>query len=516
MSIQVFKNQTVNELIASHSLATLDEGQFIAELAKIVGQAIASDHIHAYKILADDSVQHIFENGQILDNGRTIDKGVGVQGYIVKNKKAYFSNNVSRDPIFSQEVNSGVKAEICFPVVIDGFIIGSIHLQNMSEGKEFNRDHILFFQELLNQVRSQLLNLKMYLSSKFLNETLKKAIEQKEKELQESRTGLKVSDAYKINEKEIIHKSPSMKEALQLSDKIADKEINVLLTGEAGTGKEMIARRIHCRSLRRERAFVSVDCMSINERQLEAELFGEEIFDRVKPGLLEMANGGTLFLNNVETLTMSMQNKLAQFLANRIAHRVGSNITYRSDVRVISATTKNLLDLIESKNFREDLFYALNTVQVKIPSLKERKEDIELLAVHFMNEGKNREAHKSLSPQVAKILTDYHWPGNVRELQNAVERAYILAEGQMIEREHIDESIVNAGPVETKETKVTAQKKGMVFPQMTLEELEKTHIVQTLESLGGNKTKTAKALGITVKTLYNKLHSYGMVFEKEA
>jgi Nif-specific regulatory protein len=434
---------------------------------------------------------------------------------VIRTKKPYFSNNVARDPLFHQEAKEGVQAELSLPVSVDGIVIATLHFQIKKEGIEFEREHITEILKVLNDLRQPLVNMKMFLAAKHLNQALMKKIEIKEKELEASKSGVKVSDSYKIQDKEIVGKSEAMKSMLHLSDKVAQTDANVLINGENGTGKEMIARRIHCRSNRRDHGFVSIDCSALSEIQLEKELFGEENgfvaggFSR--SGLLENANNGTLFINNIESLSLNVQSKLYKFLSDKIAFRVGGQMPYRSDIRIIAATTKNLQDICQENRFREDLFFMLNTVNLKVPSLKERKEDIELLAISFLNAGKAGHEQKSLSPGVIHSLADYTWPGNVRELQNVMERAFILSDGMIIEKNHLSENVTQAPVIEEEN-----EEEIVDFREMTLDELEKRHICMALEHLSGNKTKTAKMLGITVKTLYNKLHSYGMIEAREA
>jgi Nif-specific regulatory protein len=231
-------------------------------------------------------------------------------------------------------------------------------------------------------------------------------------------------------------------------------------------------------------------------------------------GMLEVANFGTLFINSTESMPASIQNKLMQYISSKMGIKSGSQSFFKSDVRIISASTKDLMDLVKVSAFREDLYFALSTVVLKAPALRERKEDIEILANFFLNQNKAPAAQKSFSTGAIKALTEYSWTGNVRELQNVVERAFILAEGMIIEKLHLDQNIQNAEALPVVEK--IAPVKVVEFVHVTLEELEKGHIMSTLENLSGNKTKTAKVLGITVKTLYNKLHSYGVEFDKEA
>lgn len=496
--------------LSSVLFLSLDEAHFFNQINKFFMDHMNCDKVQTYKLLDNGQSQLMSENGQIAENPILLEKGVGAVGYIARTKKGYFSNTVERDPVFSREASLGIKAELCLPISVDGVVIGSIHCQVTTSAREFSREDMTFGVSVINEIKAPVQNMKMYLAAKNMNETLLKTIELKEKELQESRSGLKLHDTYKISEREIIGRSQSMKDLLSLVDRISDKDISAFIHGEAATGKEMIARRIHCRSTRRDRAFVSIDCSTMNERQLDVEMFGDD--SRV--GMLEAANFGTLFINSAERMPMNIQNKLMQYVTAKMGIKAGSQAFFKSDVRLISASTKDLMDLVREGAFREDLYFALSTIVLKAPALRERKEDIEVLANFFLNQGKTKDAQKSFSPGAIKSLTEYSWSGNVRELQNVVERAYILAEGSIIEKLHLDQNIQNAElqPVVEKVVAV----KPVEFIPVTLEELERTHIMSTLENLGGNKTKTAKVLGITVKTLYNKLHSYGIEFDKEA
>ncbi|MEK6625897.1 MAG: sigma 54-interacting transcriptional regulator, partial [Bdellovibrionota bacterium] len=356
---------------------------------------------------------------------------------------------------------------------------------------------------------------KLYLSAKYLNEILLKKIEEKERELDERKHGMRISDSFKVTEKEIIGKCELMQNLLKMADKASLSESSVLLTGEAGTGKEIIAKRIHCRSRRKNGPFVVFDCSSYNEHEMEAELFGVTSSDSFthrhdKLGMLELANEGTLLIKKISKLSLTIQAKLINFINEGIAQRVGEKIPYRSDVRLIVSSSDDLTQLSEQGLFRNDLFYSIGRINFSVPAVRDRKDDIELFAYHFLNKDKKNEEMKSLSPCVISVLKEYKWPGNLRELQNVIERAYILAEGMIVDKNHLSDHICKKE--EVKEEKVD---KFLNFKEVTLEDLEKAHICNTLEFLGGNKTKTAKLLGITVKTLYNKLHSYGMIGEEK-
>ena len=510
MTTKALNLQSDLATLSSVLFLTLDDAHFFNSINKFFMDHMNCHQVQTYKLLDSGLVQLMSENGKALNNGLVLEKGIGAASYIARTKKGYFSNSVERDPVFAREAGLGIKAELCLPISVDGVVIGSVHCQMNDNSREFGREDMAYGLSVINAIKSPIQNMKMYLAAKNLNETLLRTIELKEKELQESRSGLKLQDTFRIIEKEIIGRSVAMKELLALVDRICDKDITAFIHGEAATGKEMIARRIHCRSHRRDRAFAAIDCSTMNEKQLDAEIFGDDSH----MGMLEVANFGTLFINSAESMPASIQNKLVQYVTSKMGIKAGSQAFFKSDVRIISASTKDLMDLVRAGAFREDLYFALSTVVLKAPSLKERKEDIEILANFFLNQNKAKDAQKSFSPSAIKALSEYGWSGNVRELQNVVERAFILAEGMVIEKLHLDHNIQNA-EVLPEALKVIIAKPSE-FVHVTLEELERKHIMGTLENLGGNKTKSAKVLGITVKTLYNKLHSYGIEFDKEA
>jgi Nif-specific regulatory protein len=510
MTTTLTKNESIQNSLSSILYLSLDESHFFNSISNHFKKQFKCDQVQVFQILENGKSVLMSENGISIELGCILLKGEGASGYIARTKRGYFSNTVERDPVFVREAKLGIKAELCLPISSEGVVIGSIHCQMLSNEREFSRDDMTHGMSILSEIKGPVQNMKMYLEAKQLNETLLKTIELKEKELQETRAGHKIQDNYKIHEKEIVGRSQPMKELLALVDKISDKEIPAYIVGESATGKEMIARRIHCRSLRRDRSFVSIDCSTFNDKELEIELFG----DTNKVGMLEACHFGTVFINHIELMSAHIQNKLIQYINTKMGIKANGRDFFKSDVRLLTASTKDLMELVSSIKFREDLYFALSTVVLKVPALRDRKEDIEVLANFFLNMNKNKEAHKSFSPSAIKAMSEYAWSGNVRELQNVVERAYILSEGSFIEKLHLDENIQNSE--EKVEVAKVQNTKAAEFTQMTLEELERNHIMSTLECLLGNKTRAAKALGITVKTLYNKLHSYGIEFDKEA
>ncbi|MEM7828741.1 MAG: sigma 54-interacting transcriptional regulator [Candidatus Aenigmatarchaeota archaeon] len=296
----------------------------------------------------------------------------------------------------------------------------------------------------------------------------------------------------------ILGRSARMKEVLYLIDRVSKSDIPVLITGETGTGKELVARTIHKLSSRRNNPFMIIDCATISKTLMESELFGHEKGSFTgahfsKKGIIEESNGGTAFLDEIGELPLELQPKLLRFLETGEYRRVGSNELRRSDVRIISATNRNLFDEVRKGNFRSDLYYRLHVFPIELPPLRERKEDIPILADAFLKEAAH--SGRITTKAMAKLL-EYPWPGNVRELKNVLLRASILSESADIDEEHIIFSTPGTDP-------------GLSTPS-SLEEIEKTAIINTLRKFKGNKKKTAEVLGIAKSTLFEKLKKYNI------
>ena len=303
--------------------------------------------------------------------------------------------------------------------------------------------------------------------------------------------------------KNVIGRTPKMFQVYKTIAKVADTKSTVLLCGERGTGKELIARSLHYNSQRNNRPFIPVDCASLVETLIESELFGHVRgaftgASSAKKGLLEEADGGTLFLDEVGNLSLSMQSKLLRFLQEHEIKRVGGTESIKVDVRVIAAANQPLEPLVRNGKFREDLFDRLNVVIITLPPLRERKEDIQLLANHFLQKFAE-ENHKSIShisPEALEILLRYSWPGNVRELEHTIERAVIFSIHPMILTEDL--------PI-----KMSEEVKGLEIPMpekpLSLKELEKRYVLKVLQETGGNKKKASEILGIDRATLYRIL-----------
>ena len=300
---------------------------------------------------------------------------------------------------------------------------------------------------------------------------------------------------------DIVGKSSKMKEVFGILEKVSKTDATILITGETGTGKELVAKAIHKNSLRARNPFVVIDCGSIVRSLIESELFGHEKgaftgATSARQGAFETAHTGTIFLDEIGELELEMQPRLLRVLEEREVRRVGSTKTLPVDVRIIAATNRDLSKEIKKGNFREDLFYRLSVIQIDLPSLRERKDDIPLLINFFIKENKIRKV-KGAAPETLKILANYNWPGNIRELRNVIDRAIALGASDYIE----PKDLILLKPSE----KDTADLSGR-----TLEEIEKSAIIQSLKTNRKNKTATAKALGIAYSTLFEKMKKYGI------
>jgi two-component system, NtrC family, response regulator HydG len=304
---------------------------------------------------------------------------------------------------------------------------------------------------------------------------------------------------------EFIGTSPAMQAIFAAVNKVAVTDTNVLILGENGTGKELVARELHRQSLRSKDVFISVDMGALSETLFESELFGhmKGAFTDAKdnrPGRFEIASGGTLFLDEIGNLPLTMQSKLMRVIETRSVTRLGSNTPIAVDVRLICATNLPIHDMVARKEFRQDLLYRINTVEISIPPLRDRDGDIPLLVDHFLGVYSRKYAKpvKRLGPMTMKKLEKYQWPGNVRELQHALERAVIMSDGQVLQ------------PLDFFFADPERSDDALVLGNYNLEEAEKALIRKTLSKSGGNISLAAKELGLSRSALYRRLEKYGL------
>lgn len=331
---------------------------------------------------------------------------------------------------------------------------------------------------------------------------VEKAVEKK-RLVQENRyLHQELKEKYKFGN--IIGKSKKMQEVYRIIEKVAETDSTILIHGESGSGKELIARAIHYHSPRKEKPFISVDCGTLTESLLESELFGhvKGSFTGAtvtKPGLFEVAGGGTFFLDEIGDISLSIQAKLLRVLQEREIKPVGATKTIKVDIRLIAATNKNLEEMIKKGTFREDLFYRLNVVPVSLPPLREREEDIPLLVSHFLEKfNQKRKKHiKEISPETMNLFEGYNWPGNVRELENTVERIVVMTDEEIIKPEHLplnirkDKTIVNI-PQNSEELKILKKQ----IKESAIKDIERAFVISALKKNDWNITKAAEDVGM--------------------
>ena len=340
--------------------------------------------------------------------------------------------------------------------------------------------------------------------------TLQRALEQRRLVEENIHYRQELITKYKLEN--IVGRSPQMLQVYKTIARVAESRSTVLVTGESGTGKELIARAIHFNSPRAARPFVAVDCSSLAETLLESELFGHVrgAFTgavTTKKGLFEEADRGTCFLDEIGDISLAMQAKLLRVLQEHEIKRVGGTETIKIDVRIVAATNQNLEALVTEKKFREDLFYRLNVVSIHLPSLRERPEDVPLLADHFLRKyaSQNNKPVCRISPEAMDLLVRHRWPGNVRELENVIERAATLSGTSLILAEDLPRRL---------QMEPAQMSLSSLPSRMPLSELEKLYIQKVLEETGGNKKKAADILGIDRRTLYRMATRLGLTIKR--
>lgn len=407
---------------------------------------------------------------------------------VISNQKPILTFDALKDQNFDSTesvILHQIRSIACVPMLLRGDLIGVIYIDSRGQKARFNQQSLEFLNAFANQAAIAIENARLLESLRSENELLK-------------------GEFHRIYAfKEIIGRSKSMEPVLQLMGKVLNNNTTVLITGETGTGKELVARAIHHNGQRSDKPFVAVNCSAIPENLLESELFGYKkgaftgaVSD--KKGLIEAANNGTLFLDEIAEIPTNLQVKLLRFLQEREVMPVGGNQATKVDVRIIAATNRNLTEEIKSGRFREDLYYRLNVIALHIPPLRERKKDIPLLAHHFLKKF-SKSLQKEVSgfkPQALQKLIDYQWQGNVRELENTIERAVVLTNTNLVAEEDIIlEELKSLSGIE---------------PGMALEELSRTLLQKTLDAYDGNKTKAAEMMGVSLRWIHYKMKEWDL------
>ncbi|MBI5208179.1 MAG: nif-specific transcriptional activator NifA [Candidatus Firestonebacteria bacterium] len=441
--------------------------------------------------------------------------GEGITGEVMQKGEAIVVPDISLEPRFLNRTGARIRIKdskisfICVPIKVGNEILGTLSIdkkcpENINELKD--DEHLLI---VLASLLGPAIKLKQ-------NTQIEK------KRLIDENTNLRneLKGKYKINN--MVGNSPRMVDIYKKVLQVSKSNASVLLRGESGTGKELIARAIHFNSNRADGPFIKVSCAAIPETLLEDELFGHEkgaftgaIDKRI--GRFELASGGTLFLDEIGDISGATQIKLLRVIQERKFERLGGNNTINADIRLITATNRNLENAVEDGTFRADLYYRLNVVPIFIPALRERKEDIPALALHFLNIT-NRENNKnvSLSPEILEIFIKYDWPGNVRELENCIERLVVMSSDEKINNDNLYFYEFNLN--KDNSTEKTSISHLEVKPYdisnkltKTLEEIEKEQIIEALRECANVQAKAARRLGITMRKLGLRIKKYGII-----
>ena len=370
-----------NELatLSTVLLSNLDEVVFFSKLSGFVQEVMNEHKVLGFEVLSDGCTRLVAENGKSLNNAKLLNKGQGLSGYVARMKRAYYSNSVKRDPIASTGLrDEAVEAELCMPIMIEGNVIGTINVQSIKKDRNFGEAEMTVINDILNQLQSPIRNMHLYLMAKNLNRELQTRIEAKEKELS-NRVEIQITKGFEDNS-QMIGLSKNFLEIVQMAKKISSQDFPVLLEGNHGVGKKILAKKIHSWSGRKGGVVVA-SCSALNEAQLDRELFSSK-------GLMVQANGGTLIIDDICNTTTHIQTKLLRALVAGEMIAIDTEEKIALNVRIIATSKISLKDMVEAGSFKEDLYYRLNTVALKIPALRERLDDIKVMAEFFLNSGK--------------------------------------------------------------------------------------------------------------------------------
>lgn len=424
--------------------------------------------------------------------------GEGITGLVVQRGTKEIVPDISKDPRFLAKTGERKKpkgsriAFFCVPIKLEGSTIGAISAdRKVRPGEDFEAHiHLL---EILATLVAQAVKLNRLVVSDRMK-------------LQDENARLRSELKRKFNIHNMIGTSNAMQEVYRLIEQVSNSNATVLIRGESGTGKDLVAHAIHYNSLRADKPFIKINCTALPENLLESELFGHEkgsftgAIDR-KLGRFELASGGTIFLDEIGDFSLNLQVKLLRIIQFKEFERVGGYETIKSNVRIIVATNKNLEEEIKNGVFREDLYYRINVFPIFMPPLRDRKDDVMLLADTFLEKyaKENSKAITRISTPAINMLTSYHWPGNVRELENCIERAVLLCDEDVIRSDHLPPSL--------QMVKKTVQADGLSLPERVAN-LEREMIVDALKKTGGRQRQAAVELGLTERMLGYKMKKY--------
>ncbi|MBC8378287.1 MAG: sigma 54-interacting transcriptional regulator [Planctomycetes bacterium] len=427
--------------------------------------------------------------------------GEGITGLVVQSGKEVVVPDISKDPRFlaktgQRKRSKGQKiAFFCVPIKLEGKTVGAISVDRKVRPAEDFEAHVRLLEVLATLVAQAV--------------KLNKLVESDRRELRNENARLLRELKTKFNIHNMVGTSNAMLQVYRLIEQVANSNATVLIRGESGTGKDLIAHAVHYNSLRSAKPFIKINCTALPENLLESELFGHEkgaftgATDR-KPGRFELADGGTIFLDEIGDFSLNLQVKLLRVIQFKEFERVGGHETIKANVRIVVATNKNLEEEIKNGLFREDLYYRINVFPIYMPPLRDRKNDVMLLADFFLEKyaKENRKDIHRISTPAIDMLTSYHWPGNIRELENCIERAVLLCDEDVLRSDHLPPSLQIA--------KKTATTDGLSLPEK-VEHMEWEMIVDALKRTHGCQRHAAKELGLTERMLGYKVKKYNIL-----
>lgn len=434
----------------------------------------------------------------------------------MESRETFVTPNAEEDLESRSIRDMKLRSVLCAPLILHDEVLGAIYVDHRFLEGEFSAEDRALLDEFRDLAAVAIGNAKLFKENdtqrkrlQELNTRLEREVAEQNEEMQTYRRklrALKPRNKFKFPYSDIIGDSSAIREVFSIMDRIIPTTFPVLIEGESGTGKELVAAAIHKYGPRKNKAFLSENCAAVTESLFESELFGHVRgaftgADRTRDGLFQQAHGGTLFLDEIGELSMAMQTKMLRALQEGEVRKVGASKVDKVDVRIVAASNRDLRKAVEDKTFREDLFYRLNVVAIRLPPLRERREDIETLLMHFLSSACEEGGTEpcELSAAAIKIMTSYNWPGNIRELQNEVKRLVALADG-VVGPELLEHLRTSA--------RLPSQAARGSFAGQTLKELERQAIIETLKLTGANKAETAKRLGISRRALYDKIAKY--------
>lgn len=427
--------------------------------------------------------------------------GEGITGTVVKSGKELVVKDISKDPRFvhktktRQPTNGKPIAFFCVPIKLEGETVGALSVDRQTDESNNFSEHLRILNILATMIAQAV--------------KLNRLVISEQKQLRDENILLRQELKKRFNINNMVGQSNGMQQVYQLIEQVADSNATVLIRGESGTGKDLVAHAVHYISARANNPFIKVNCTALPDTLLESELFGHErgaftgAIER-KIGRFELADGGTIFLDEIGDFPVNLQVKLLRIIQFKEFERLGGSKTIKTNVRIIVATNKNLEKEIEQGIFREDLYYRINVFPIYLPPLRERKDDIMQLADHFLMKyaAENKKKINRISTPAIDMLTSYHWPGNIRELENCIERAVLLCSADVIRSEHLPPSL----QIIKKSQSVTHRSMAEIIANNEME-----LIIDALKKSGGKQRQAAWELGITERILGYKIKKYGII-----